>query len=332
MLLEPNDSQLYFRLHRTLMFFVNQRLHLVPDGFDKPDDLKKLPPEVLARFRDAVIREPVLIADFVRENPAGLPDEELEIVSSWQHVVFGDFYIFRYLKKYTVFLSSGEPTIAYGVLALTDPIERFVGPYLPVLVQTALLPFKGQIICDGLLAPYHIAFGPGIRSSLNESFKEAKEQRGIVTSLPVLPFTPAPVPARAVSPPRPRAPAPASGASKLETARALEAIMALVDPFCREHLTHEYASLCRTLAERLARKKPSPLVTGKPNSWAAGIVRTIGWVNSLDDPSEVPHMPMFEVDRAFGVSESTGEARSIQIRRLYKIRPMDPDWSLGVDD
>src|SRR6202023_1233979 len=97
----------------------------------------------------------------------------------------GRFYIFRELAKYTVFLSTDKQPIAYGVLALSQPFEELVGPYLPVLTQTVLLPFKDQIVYDGLLVSYRISFGPGIRRSLNESFKEAKERHGIVTSLPL---------------------------------------------------------------------------------------------------------------------------------------------------
>jgi hypothetical protein len=33
-----------------------------------------------------------------------------------------------------------------------------VGPYLPVLTQTVLLPFKGMIVYDGLLNSYRISF------------------------------------------------------------------------------------------------------------------------------------------------------------------------------
>jgi hypothetical protein len=75
--------------------------------------------------------------------------------------------------------------VAYGVLALSQPFEELVGPYLPVLTHTVLLPFKGMIVYDGLMTSYRISFGPGIRRSLNESFKEAKARHGIVTSLPM---------------------------------------------------------------------------------------------------------------------------------------------------
>ena len=38
----------------------------------------------------------------------------------------------------------------------------------------------------------------------------------------------------------------------------------LVEGFCRQHLNDEYAALCRKLTEKLARKRPSPLLSGKP--------------------------------------------------------------------
>lgn len=109
---------------------------------------------------------------------------------------------------------------------------------------------------------------------------------------------------------------------------AFDVIFKLVDDFCREHLNDEYCVLCRKLAEKLARKRPSPLVSGKPNTWACGIVRTIGWVNYLDDKTQSPHMKLTAVDKAFGVGESTGQGKSKMIRKMFRIRPMDPAWTL----
>ena len=110
--------------------------------------------------------------------------------------------------------------------------------------------------------------------------------------------------------------------------QAVEEIAGLVDAFCRQHLNEEYADLCRRLTEKLARKRPSPLVGGRPNTWACGIVRTIGWVNFLDDRSQKPHMKLTAIDKAFGVGESTGQGKSKLIRKMLKIRPMDSEWSL----
>jgi len=109
---------------------------------------------------------------------------------------------------------------------------------------------------------------------------------------------------------------------------AYEAIVAMTDVFCRDHLNEEYAELCRRLALKLARKRPSPLVSGQPTTWACGVVRTIGWMNYLDDRSQKPHMKLTAIDRAFGVGESTSQGKSMLIRKMFKIRPMDPAWSL----
>ena len=44
----------------------------------------------------------------------------------------------------------------------------------------------------------------------------------------------------------------------MEVGPVLELIVAMTDQFCREQLNEEYAVLCRRLAEKLARKRPSP--------------------------------------------------------------------------
>src|ERR1043165_3300829 len=133
------------------------------------------------------------------------------------------------MTKYTVFLFTDKGPIAYGVLALSQPFEELIGPYLPVLTQTVLLPFKDVIVYDGLLNAYRISFGPGIRRSLNDSYKEAKASNGIVTSLPMAarPLVPAKGPK---AKPRPKA------KSKESTAEVLATITGLIDQFCQEYL------------------------------------------------------------------------------------------------
>ena len=109
---------------------------------------------------------------------------------------------------------------------------------------------------------------------------------------------------------------------------AIEEITGLVNAFCKEHLNEEYADLCRKLTKKLARKRPSPLVSGRPNTWACGIVRTIGWVNYLDDKTQTPHMKLTAIDKAFGVGESTGQGKSLLIRKMFKISPSSVEWLL----
>jgi hypothetical protein len=117
----------------------------------------------------------------------------------------------------------------------------------------------------------------------------------------------------------------AAGASPIpaEALPTFRTIARLVEAFCREHLNDEYVNAALVLTAKLATVQPSPLLKGKPESWACGIVRTIGYVNFLHDPSYSPHMKTSEIDRAFGVSEATGQAKSKMIRDGFDIGPFD---------
>lgn len=107
-----------------------------------------------------------------------------------------------------------------------------------------------------------------------------------------------------------------------------DTIVSLTDRFCQTHLTHEYQVMCRQLSGVLARKRPSPLLRGKPEVWACAIIRVIGWVNFLDDSSQKLHMKLTAIDKAFGVAESTGQGKAKAIRDMLKIRSFDADWTL----
>ena len=121
----------------------------------------------------------------------------------------------------------------------------------------------------------------------------------------------------------------ATSKGSVEVGPVLELIVAMTDQFCREKLNEEYAVLCRRLAEKLARKRPSPLLGGKPETWASGIIRTIGWVNFLDDSSHKPHMKLTAIDKGFGVGESTGsKANRRPSVTMLKIHQFDPQWTL----
>lgn len=315
------EGKLFYTLYAALCSYANGKLNVVPGEFADPEQFTSLPPETRLKVRDALHAQPELIDKFVQENPAHLPAEELAVVAGWKHAVFGNFYVFRYLKQYAVFLTEMSPPKAYGVLALASPFEEVVGPHLPVLVKGVLLPINGRIVYDGLLATYRISFGPGIRRSLNADFKRAKETYGIITSLPEGAMPPV---AKKKAPRK----KPAANGGLTDPKAAMNILVELTDAFCTKYLNEEYADLCRNLAAALARKRPSPLLRGKLKTWACGIIRTIGWANFLHDPSQTPHLKLHAIDEAFGIAESTGAAKLKEIRTMFRILQLDPKWTL----
>ena len=317
MLLGRDEAELFFKLHSSLMCFVNERLEIVP-GVRTPAEFRSLSADSRLKARNALLDNMNLLDMFVDLNPFEFSGEELNIVLSWKHQVAGKFFVFRNLKKYTVFLAE-KATVAYGVVALTEPFEDLIGSDLPVWADAVLLPFKDQIIYDGLLCRYNVFFGGGICRRLEESYIRAKERLGIVTALPVQPPS-----IEDRRPAKKLQPKPFKDAVQ----KALKGIVGMTDGFCRERLNEEYAVLCRKLAEKLSRKRPSPLTSGAPSVWAAGIVRTVGLVNFLQDPRQNPHMKLAEVDNAFGVSKSASQAKSMTIRTMLHVHEFDREWTL----
>jgi hypothetical protein len=51
-----------------------------------------------------------------------------------------------------------------------------------------------------------------------------------------------------------------------------ERIVGLSDNVCDTHLDSEYRDLVRAMTGELCRKRPSPLTSGQPRTWACGVV------------------------------------------------------------
>ncbi len=105
-------------------------------------------------------------------------------------------------------------------------------------------------------------------------------------------------------------------------------IVAITDDFAQQHLNEEYATLIHQATAALSRKRPSPLASGKAQTWACGISHAIGMANFLFDSSQDPHISAKNLYAWFGVGASTGQGKSKQVRDLLKITQMDPDWCL----
>ncbi len=185
MQLTSDEYDLFSNLYNSLLKFADEKITLPPP--EHTGNLGQPDHEPMIAVRDALFQDRQLIEVFVKENPCEFTPEELEIVSSWKHARVGDFYMLRSLKRYTAFVGckdNFEPTEEiFGVLALGERFEDIVKSPLPVLVRTALLPFHGKIIFDGIMSFYGVDFGADVRRSLNGCFKYVKEHVGIITSL-----------------------------------------------------------------------------------------------------------------------------------------------------
>jgi hypothetical protein len=180
MKLSPEDAREYFQLMWGLLLFVNQEIGHLPniqtiEAYAKLDVEGKMP------IREHLFEHPELIDRYVQKNPHQLDRAALEVLLSWKNFVKGSFFIERLLKKHAIFIKDNE---VYAVLGLIDSFDEIIDPRrLPLYVAAILLPYKGQIIYDGVLQAHSIYFGGNIKRELKEQYLAAKQQQRIITTL-----------------------------------------------------------------------------------------------------------------------------------------------------
>ncbi len=107
-----------------------------------------------------------------------------------------------------------------------------------------------------------------------------------------------------------------------------EDIAERMDAFCQSHLNDECAAMARRMSAALARKRPSPLNSGKRNVWACAILYALAQTNFLFDKTQTLHATPDELCDWFDVSKSTAGSKAKQVRDRLKIGLFDPKWCL----
>lgn len=107
----------------------------------------------------------------------------------------------------------------------------------------------------------------------------------------------------------------------------IDEISASIKKFCESHLTTGYFEVCNQLFAAI-RTSWLPWQRGKAQSWAAGLVHAAGMTNFLHDPASEPYMKLRDIAQHFGVSSTTMENKSREIRDGLNIFPLDPRFCL----
>jgi Domain of unknown function (DUF6398) len=106
----------------------------------------------------------------------------------------------------------------------------------------------------------------------------------------------------------------------------VDEIVGITDSVCQAVLDEEYADLARRAVAKLARKRPSPLPSGRRATWAAGVVYALGQVNFLFDPASELWVTADQLSEALGVAKSTMGSKARQVRDLLRIDHFSPEF------
>ena len=80
----------------------------------------------------------------------------------------------RHLKKGTIFISldNEEMYQVSGIISSWE--EMFYGAPMPLVIEATFMPFRDVIISDGLVMPYNILVGGGMKRMLKDAYMAAK--------------------------------------------------------------------------------------------------------------------------------------------------------------
>jgi len=333
--LAESEIKLFYKLWCTLIYWLNQK-HQIVENFKMPVYGRQTDEAAVFAVREELWRNPQWIDEFLENNDNGeFTEFERGIFMSWRRGFVKDkFVIMKHYKKYSVFMPMNEkPDRLYGVIGISDSIERYVPDPPPFLVETTLLPFKDNIIYDSFLSTRAISFGRGIREFFNDEFNGIKNSAGIIESIgadgkAVI----IPLPEKT----RPQKKSVPATEKKTTGSKAFEAkyneVGGIIEKFCDEKFSadykEEFKEICLHTLQKLRRKRPSPLEGGKANTWACGIVYAIGSNNFIFDKSQPYFMTANEISEWFGLSKKSAANKSYEVNGILNISYFMPEYCL----
>ena len=102
--LSEASERRFLELYAHLLVYLNERFDVVEE-IETIADLEQSSDDIFPLRNRLYDESPTdLIADFVEENPAGLPEGDLDQVAAWTDFVAGEFIVVRHRANDAIFL------------------------------------------------------------------------------------------------------------------------------------------------------------------------------------------------------------------------------------
>ncbi len=173
MTLSQEDGQLYYKLWLPLLDFVNRK-YRTSRKLKNIAAAKSLDPAEVKKVADRLWSDVNIIDDYLKENDE-LPEEHEEIVRSWKRRIQGQFLMERHLKKGTIFISLENEEVYQVSGIISSWEEMFYGAPMPLMLEATFMPFRNVIISDGLVMPYNVLVGSGMKQIFKDVYMTAKK-------------------------------------------------------------------------------------------------------------------------------------------------------------
>ena len=158
MLIERNIADDFLYKYQAVMMYLNGGL--LPDG----------------ALEFAVIRPEIYnCLDEINDAMSGVVGGDF--VNNLRRAVYGKFIYLKNYKDGYAFMHI-ETGAFYMAFALTTRIEELSKEF--AVVNTALIPFNGILVCDGLLATYDVTLGKNYIKEIRDAYWKAKRSGSLI--------------------------------------------------------------------------------------------------------------------------------------------------------
>lgn len=115
------------------------------------------------------------ISDGGDETLAVIADKEIRLAV--KNAISGQFCFLKRYKDHCAFLHL-DTNRFYAVRSLTTPVEQLADEFS--VVQAVLLPFRGKIVCDGLMGAAGVYLGSNYTKEIRDSYWSAKREGSLI--------------------------------------------------------------------------------------------------------------------------------------------------------
>ncbi len=154
--ISKKDVKLFYKIYFALLEFTNKKykmnnkVKIYNHNGINPYEIK----DIVDKYWE---NKDTVTLEFCLANPYKFNKEELKLASEFKKGIRSMFFISRYEVEYTAFMEKDK---IYMVKGLNDNIDNII-PYkeLPYITITSIIPFKGNLVYDGMLLGIDIKMG-----------------------------------------------------------------------------------------------------------------------------------------------------------------------------
>ena len=160
--------------------FLSQYITVLNSIYQTEYNVKCVNNKDYIKARDILYENLYLIDEYIKLS-SDLKPELIKILKDITSGFRDNFIYLKTLKKYSIFYLPSTNKF-YCVLGITNSINELV-PCEFCLINTVILNFKNQIICDGLIKHNNVFIGPNMKKEINEKYRIAKKNNELISHL-----------------------------------------------------------------------------------------------------------------------------------------------------